>query len=74
MILSRVKPALQHSNATHSRKKSGKDSKNYEQFEDYLSRRDYTGAITFLEVNVSCKGFSLFMQLVASVQAASVAK
>ncbi|XP_057663392.1 intraflagellar transport protein 56 isoform X2 [Diorhabda carinulata] len=48
MILSRSKPALQSNN--DSNKEVGRNnSKSTSQFEDYLKKRDYTGAVTYLE-------------------------
>lgn len=48
MILSRSKPALSVSGPSKS--KIQVDGKSSQQFEDYLARRDYSGAITLLEV------------------------
>lgn len=46
-ILSRSKPALQANKPT----KSDDVLKHSDHLEDYIRKRDYTGAITFLEVN-----------------------
>lgn len=46
-MLSRAKPALQQANQPT---KSADTSNKADQFEDYLHKRDYTGAITLLEV------------------------
>lgn len=43
-----MKPAVNANNS--AKKKTHADSKSFQQFEDYLTKRDYTGAITLLEV------------------------
>ncbi|CAH1963049.1 unnamed protein product [Acanthoscelides obtectus] len=48
MILSRLKPALQDSNPEKAAGRDG-SGKSRSQFEDYLMKRDYMGAITLLE-------------------------
>lgn len=45
-----MKPALT-TNSAQTKGKPERENKTFEQFEDYLSRRDYTGAITFLEAS-----------------------
>ncbi|CAG9861283.1 unnamed protein product [Phyllotreta striolata] len=47
MILSRAKPALQTN--SDSKKDHGKSSSKNSQFEEYLEKRDYAGAVTLLE-------------------------
>ncbi|CAH1112190.1 unnamed protein product, partial [Psylliodes chrysocephalus] len=48
-ILSRAKPALQTNN--ESTKEFGKTPSKNSQFEEYLKKRDYAGAVTLLEFN-----------------------
>lgn len=55
MILSRSKPAL--SVSAPAKSKIQVNGKSSQQFEDYLTRRDYSGAITLLEVFILLKMF-----------------
>lgn len=49
MILSRAKPALSSGNDGTKNIKKPNNDKNVSQFEEFLVKRDYTGAITLLE-------------------------
>jgi hypothetical protein len=50
MILSRVKPAISAANESAASNRDSTVNKNVPKFEDYLKKRDYTGAMTLLEV------------------------
>lgn len=58
-ILSRAKPAVTSSGSS-AKAKNLVDGKSSQQFEDYLNKRDYSGAITLLEARI--KAFS-FLEL-----------